>query len=500
MNLRNPSKLVLAVVLATLLVDLVGCAPKNVVKPDKSPSRVSQFQTKGNLNLAGATFLALTTFEVASAKDNDYQFKVAFPTKTQADITLRMIPNQKYTPTAEERALSVPAYQVGLDHSLKGDSYRVILRYFLPQKALTTASKVGTRTALSPKVAFASDSPESGIMVELTAAIVEGGKQILGALEQGVVEGLLGIKDQNPFGTTLDSGLSVVEALNMSIEYQEMVAQLDELQAEAENPTNPLTQKAYAEDPSVKQMILDEIADARAQIKMDCLVDYLNTEVSVAIGLLSMARLSIAVAPITAWNSKTIKQVMRERISNVRKMITRGIFSTKPRSETDSSVDTGSYSPPPELPPGTWTVSYEYLHLADSGVDKTTHNEKGTMTFTVGANFQITGTGGGHRSTLVLFKDGSRTDVKGDYTFIIEGIAFLGILEALSFSSISGRIEGYSTTSGKSVPISEAITSFPILPEIVGKDLKLQSGESLVEEETYFDGADNIVKRVLIIK
>jgi len=309
------------------------------------------------------------------------------------------------------------------------------------------------------------------------------------------------MKDQNPFGTAVDSGLSVVEALNMSVEYQEMVAELDDLQAEAENPTNPLTKKAYAEDPSVRQAILDEIADARAQIKMDCLVDYLNTEISVAIGLLSMARLSIAVAPITAWNSKTIKQVMRERVRNVRKMITRGIFSTKPPGETSDSTDTGSYSPPPELPPGTWLASYEYVHRSDSGTSKATYTDQGTMTFTVGADFQLTGTGRGHKTMLILLHNEQRTEAKGDYSFTVTGTAVFGVLGSLYFSSVPGRMEGYSTINDKGTPESYATSiGGPMSPSVVGKGLKLQSGESLVEEETYDDGADNYVKRVLIIR
>ena len=94
-------KPVLAVILAASF-SLSACSPKTapqgsratsalratpisaVLEPDGSASRVSQFQTKGNLRLAGATFLALTRLESVSTHEDVYQFKVTCPADIRA--------------------------------------------------------------------------------------------------------------------------------------------------------------------------------------------------------------------------------------------------------------------------------------------------------------------------------------------------------------------------------------------------------------------------------
>jgi len=167
-------------------------------------------------------------------------------------------------------------------------------------------------------------------------------------------------------------------------------------------------------------------------------VDYLNTEISVALGLASSAVLSIAVSPITAWNAKTIKQVMRDRIQRIRNMITTGIFSTStipPKDQGTSSSprsgNTGSSDATP-LPPGTWTATYENQHKTVSSDGKTVliYTDKGTIYFTMKNDGSIEGTGNGH---LIFHGEEPRSVSDGEtgYSFTVSGIK---IDEKIQFS------------------------------------------------------------------
>jgi hypothetical protein len=122
-----------------------------VLYPDKSVLRINEFQNKGNLSLMGATFLALTKLEVTSSDNNFYNFVATFPTNTKANITLRMIPNQKYTPKAEE-LIANPGGQIlsaGLTYSMTGTTLNLKLAYFLPQGVVSASAGGSLKPAVS---------------------------------------------------------------------------------------------------------------------------------------------------------------------------------------------------------------------------------------------------------------------------------------------------------------------------------------------------------------
>ncbi len=113
-RLWDTCKPVLTAVLATSFIGLGACkattAPSSsrvtpavrptpisaVLEPDGSASRVSQFQAKGNLNLAGATFLALTRLEAVSTHEDVYQFKATCPANTRAEVSLKFVHHGTY--------------------------------------------------------------------------------------------------------------------------------------------------------------------------------------------------------------------------------------------------------------------------------------------------------------------------------------------------------------------------------------------------------------------
>ena len=543
-KVRQRTKLILAAIIVAIFTELVGCSSKAapaktlpplgapratpltaVLLPDKSQARVRAFQEKGGLSEAGAGFLALTRLDMVSTHENLYEFTATFPTNTQAKLTLRVIPGQKYKPSADERALpGTQTLDPQLTHAVKGGDYTAKLQYYVPEgtplsgladtrpgrtllyrRIAPPSGTLAAYTGRSPSYGTGrhpqSDGDMSVLLVQLETVLVDARSELWGTIEEALLKEGLNADVGNPLGTTADSALDVIEALDMSVEYKEMMGQLDELQAEAENPTNPLTQKAYAEDPGVKQGIMDEIASARSELQWDTAVAYLNLELSVALGLFGSPVLSIAASPITTWNAETIKKLMRERIGNIRKMITNGIFnpSPTPTDSRDSDVIVPTENPDRTLPPGTWLASYYGTQVDETDTYTFTLNDSGAFTFTVGPDFQIRGTGKGSVS-LQSVTDHGRTIANGSYSFEVTGVAFRGQIIELHFSRPTEIAKGDSTINDRQEPMPyETSINGPTVPR---GSLALKSGESLTEElqETYPDGVKTTRKATLMIK
>ena len=185
------SQFFLVIFTCVLVLGMSGCSsgtkstPYTTISaslsPDGSVSRITEFQNRGNLNLQGANFLASTGLEVSSTEKNLYTFIATLPTKTTAQITVHLTPNQKYRPTAEELGSNAVGQSLGagLTHSLSGTTYNFNLKYFLPQTAflplssdMTPARNIsrsifsrGSRNMRIQPVVFSKTNPGLGIRV-----------------------------------------------------------------------------------------------------------------------------------------------------------------------------------------------------------------------------------------------------------------------------------------------------------------------------------------------
>jgi cell division protein ZapA (FtsZ GTPase activity inhibitor) len=480
------------------------------LSPNGSESRVTEFQNKGNLNLQGATFLASTGLEVSSTDKNLYTFIATLPTKTTAHITVRLTRNQHYKPTVDELSANRAGQSLGagLTHNLSGTTYNFNLKYFLPQTAFlplssdvapakTISLSIFTRDSRNTRirpVVFSKTNPglsipvadgggeQSGTIVALEVTLNQAGKEFVSAVQEAGTKGAFGVEG-NPLGTAQSSALDVVEALNTSADYQDLVTQLDQLQAQAENPINPLTQQAYADDPSVRQNILNEIEAARTELQCDTAAQFFNTEISVGAGLLGLPALSIAIAPIVDWNNRTLRQLMQERVNNIRNMITVGTGSMAPHP-VPSSIETTVAdwgTDRTTLPPGTWLARWggSIMEVYTTLGSKMTIIDRGTMTFNVNADSSVTGTATGHFAYHLATPD-AVTDGETDYSFPVGGMINNGEL--------------YLSMGGMPVPMTFPIVWTPkdgkpetsvylVGPMIAQGAIKLKSGETLQQNQ-----------------
>jgi hypothetical protein len=314
-----------------------------------------------------------------------------------------------------------------------GGGLRLVLAGYRPRP-------IGDRLMPHPR------QDESGTSVIVEAGVHEFNKEFVSTLEAAVLDGVFGEEAKaganalenaaataekegaGAPGSTLASTFNdVLEALEINSEHTELAQELTELQEMAENPTNALTEKAYSEDPGLKQSILDEIADVRSELGWNTAMQFLNREISVGIALAESPPLSVAVSTIAEWNGKTLKQVINERIKDLRKRITNGnLKNRKPQPAQPPPVIPGVPNPTgeeklPEVPKGYWLCTYSATVVqpwTDGGT--ITHVDEGSFIFKVLPGGAIEGSGGGrmavHGVTAGVVAEGGT-----GYTFKIGG-------------------------------------------------------------------------------
>jgi hypothetical protein len=497
------------------------------LRPDGSQKRVNEFRTKGNLSEKGASFLARTRLDLLKPEQHVLRFVATFPTTSTANVTFRITPKPG-SPVKGKVMLAIPrgaASAVKYTHTAAGKSHTFRLSFVVPAGGSRTSSTgdlqpaapappvmdrwvgvpvravayVPLRSAAVARHAARTrqDYPlqalgkeydrvmqqlntvlEDTYGVEMTAVITQGASDHVGDAEEGAREFLTGAKDsKNPISTLWGVKSEIDGTFSSSYEYRDMVAILDQYQEMAEHPSNELTQKMYEEDPASKQRILDEIANVRLELKLNQAVLVSNSMVTVGSGLFQNALLTAAIAPLTAYTSRTMKELMKGRLDDVKKMITAGRATgrpPKPGTATPGSStctgagagantkNPGTFVEPQELapkpapkaveqlygckptdgltlaihaddglapsPPGVFTAVYEGVQRefsADGTLSHTT-TESGTITFRVKPDGRMIDGSGTGKASFERKDDKSRTFGETAYTFPVTGFVNAG--------------------------------------------------------------------------
>jgi hypothetical protein len=131
-------------------------------------------------------------------------------------------------------------------------------------------------------------------------------------------------------GFTVEKGVKVFDELDTLLEA------LDKLAECAENPTNPLTQKQYQEDPGAKDRVLEQIAEARREIIANSIVIQLGVLNGFAAGF-GPKWLGYVIGPGTAWSKATLDQINKDRLAEIQRGVPRCDCATGGNSSGGSS-------------------------------------------------------------------------------------------------------------------------------------------------------------------
>lgn len=276
---------------------------------------VADYMAQG-LDRAEATFLALTTVEVERIDDRTARILQTYPTGNTGELTISVNPA-----TGDPEA--VPTIEFTEDD----EGFRFRLEYFLPSSAIPADVLETLPAALLPRaVAIAgpmavAPQDSSGYQVAVDATV----KKFSQDRVSDFVKHLDG-QDRDwsraKLYSSLKAGLSPQDALKLRSEFDDVDAQLDELRRCVENPTNPVVIDRYAEDPDLKQQLLERIEDTRSEIKGNTLVLFLGLIAKVGGGLAQgVSWLGYITGSGTAVAKDRLQNANRELLEQLRREI-----------------------------------------------------------------------------------------------------------------------------------------------------------------------------------
>lgn len=334
-TLRQPARpgITRVASVALLAAALAGCAaPRSSPSADPLTVPVPTARSEpdegleadylaAGLDEGQAIFLAMTAMHAEAVDDREALVTAMLPTGTAAEFTIRIVPGRTGDPTAPAR----------LTHEANGD-FRFSLEYFVSYDAFPEdlLERIRGASAAGPPVAMLasfSGGPtavgKDGATVIVEAVVKQFNSQTLGELVR-LLEGRLGNgAELNNLIKSLKAGDQVRDALASSDEYQALVREIDALEACARNPTNPITQRTYREDPATLDRILSQVAATRSEVKANTAAWFLAHLIKTGSSLIrSVPWLGYVVGPGTAWSKAAMDAVSRRLIDDLAKHIT----------------------------------------------------------------------------------------------------------------------------------------------------------------------------------
>jgi len=329
-----------------------SASSSSTTQPNPRPARetsndpvVSRLMTQFGLDLKGATYLAKAKVQVLSESKNSVQLTFTFPDGATADETVTIQPNLQYTPTPEELARAaqtgVQAFNVQLSVTPDGpDRMQITLQYFVPN------------SSLPPDLQQAVQAPatSAGWFQLVPSAWAQGG-----GAGAGAAGGMGGMGVKVGFGV---GGLAwgIYSGMGKYSQNADWMSQLAALENCVQHPTNPLTQKAYQDNPAYQQQTLDGLQQASSQVRQVTGARFLAQENAAAAGFVGGPGgfvLKAALGGLTYLNDQVLKDVGNRQISDIAKSVTK--CNDEPaRKEGD-------------LKPATLSVAYLYNRTIAAG-------------------------------------------------------------------------------------------------------------------------------------
>jgi len=277
---------------------------------------------KGNVPPSVAAQLIQAKAQVISQSNTSLRYTLSFPNGVSTDTTVTITPDQKYSPTAAEltqsRRTGHQIYNVKLSAKTESETKsHIILQYFVPFSEVppTLQQRLHGQSAANfhfvPPV-FA-DEGNMGVGIAQDTGI-EIAKEVL-------KENAEHTKLAKEFPAPLSRFVDLLNAFKKEQDHIDWLDELAELKDCVENPTNPLTKKAFDENPAYKDQTLNNLADAHADVTAATAMRFLNLETSVATDL-AEGPLGAMTAPVSSYNDEALKGIAENRINEAKKGIT----------------------------------------------------------------------------------------------------------------------------------------------------------------------------------
>lgn len=282
-----------------------------------------------------ALFITETTVEGTAIAKDRVRLTDTFPTGNKAVVNIQVVPTKGADPNT-----------VKLHTGSSGNDFTFSLEYFVPyDKIPAAAHPTALRSGPVGRVVLAAYTALPTDVVDVNGVqVIVGGTvdQFRGDAVDHFVQ-FLGEHTNNAnlekLNGKLKAGLLVKDVIDMGAQLDKLLTEIDRLEKCANNPTNPLTQKAYQDNPGEKDRILNLIAGVRAELKGNAVAGLIGTINSAGAGLIKSAPwLGYIVGPGTAWAQDNFQKVAQDRMNELRK----GIPSCERDLRVSSSGVTGT--------------------------------------------------------------------------------------------------------------------------------------------------------------
>ena len=360
-----------------------------------------------NLDANAAIYLASARAQVVSQTKTSAQFQFTFSDGATAEETISLQPDQQYSPTTEDLAKAATSrsqvYNVKFTAAPDGaDKLHLNLQYFVPY------------TSLSPDVQHAIQTQTTSDFFQLVPSA------------QAQVN-MAGVGISIGFGIAKQVGgalMGIWSAAGKSAQHQQWMNQLAALENCAQNPTNQLTQTAYANNPAYQQQTLTNIQNARTSVQQVTATRYLAQLNATAAGLVS-GPFGLVLGGLSMLNDMTLVDVANQEV-------------------IDAGSNVTNCAPQPGTPPVAGgqdgTILYRMHRTGYQAYNQEDHFNQGSFTIstTPVGSIELHGSGG-FQGTIVSTKFHTNVTCKGASG--ISGTGGMGQLE-IGSNATTGACKG----------------------------------------------------------
>lgn len=260
-------------------------------------------------------FLAATTFDVTSSGPGSATVVEHLLSSDTATFTVSIAPATGGTPGL-----------VSATSSTTDDRIEVHLQYLVSADGMPDDVRQSLEGVASAGLAVANIAGGPILTAEVSVfgvtvdwAISKGQSTVRDTAIKNIVEGALPGK-AGIIMRLIKAGLTADKAALIGTKLGDQLAELDRLLECAKNPTNPLTIKAYQEDPGARDRVIEQIQETRN----DIIANTIALELGVVNGFVAgfgPKWLGYAIGPGTAWSKATLEDLIQERIDEIKRAV-----------------------------------------------------------------------------------------------------------------------------------------------------------------------------------
>lgn len=307
----------------------------NPDSPNIDPTIVSRLMVEEGLDQDTASLIAQIDTQIKSYDNTYLNYEQTLPGQQAWDAQITTIPDQIYVPAEAElqeaAATGSEVYDVEYSFEEIGGVPQFTLRYFVPYEAMPEELKASMQ----------SDSVSSTSAAARLLPAAEAADSASGAVFETVIKGIV----KEGLGKVSDKFGPILGALGNAIDLAKIrdsrsyFSELDSLEDCANNPTNPLTKKTFAENPEEKQKTLDALREARSEVTEITAVRGLNLAAKTGAKFTGAnAAGKIFLDSVAKWNDKTLEQVSEGWMEDARKAVVRCDPPEPPATRLNGSI------------------------------------------------------------------------------------------------------------------------------------------------------------------